>query len=124
MIVFPSDFEGFGLPVAEGMRLGKAVVIGPERATTEVAGGHAFVMADWTADALADAVRAAEAMTDEQRAAARGRGDGVHVGVDDPPDSRDPRGAGQPPGDRVQMSTLRRHASMPSVSHQSGECGR
>ncbi|VXB47342.1 glycosyltransferase [Aeromicrobium sp. 9AM] len=75
MIVFPSDFEGFGLPVAEGMRLGKAVVIGPERATIEVAGGHAFVMKDWTADALADAVRAAEAMTDEQRAAARGRGE-------------------------------------------------
>jgi glycosyltransferase involved in cell wall biosynthesis len=75
MIVFPSDFEGFGLPVAEGMRLGKAVVIGPERATVEVAGGHAFVMDGWTPTALADAVRAAETMSDEQREAARRRGE-------------------------------------------------
>jgi glycosyltransferase involved in cell wall biosynthesis len=75
MIVFPSDFEGFGLPVAEGMRLGKAVVIGPERATTEVAGGHAFVMDGWTPEALVGAVRAAEAMTDQQRKEARQRGE-------------------------------------------------
>lgn len=75
MIVFPSDFEGFGLPVAEGMQLGKAVVIGPERATTEVAGGHAFVMDDWSPDALADAVRAAGSMSEQQRVAARARGE-------------------------------------------------
>jgi glycosyltransferase involved in cell wall biosynthesis len=75
MIVFPTDFEGFGLPVAEGMTLGKAVVIGPERATLEVAGGHAYVMADWTPQALVDAVRAAEQMSDDQRAAARERGE-------------------------------------------------
>lgn len=59
MIVFPSDFEGFGLPVAEGMSLGKPVVIGPDPATVEVSGGHAAVMADWTPRALADAVVAA-----------------------------------------------------------------
>lgn len=75
MIVFPTDFEGFGLPVAEGLRLGKAVVIGPERATLEVAGGHAFVMDGWTPAALVDAVRAAEGMSDEQRTAARERGE-------------------------------------------------
>ena len=75
MIVFPSDFEGFGLPVAEGMRLGKAVVIGPERATTEVAGGHAFIMDGWTPEALVRAVQTAEAMSDQQREAARRRGE-------------------------------------------------
>lgn len=75
MIVFPSDFEGFGLPVAEGLRLGKAVVIGPDRATCEVAGGHAFVMDGWTAEALVAAVRAAEAMTGDQRDDARRRGE-------------------------------------------------
>lgn len=75
MIVFPSDFEGFGLPVAEGLRLGKAVVIGPERATCEVADGHAFVMSGWTPEALVGAVRAAEAMTDQQRESARQRGE-------------------------------------------------
>lgn len=71
MIVFPSDFEGFGLPVVEGMLLGRPVVIGPERATNEIAGGHAFVMADWSPESLADAVEAAGQQTPEQREAAR-----------------------------------------------------
>ena len=56
LVLFPSDFEGFGLPVAEGMRLRIPVVIGPEAATLEVAGGHAVVMADWTPESLAAAV--------------------------------------------------------------------
>jgi glycosyltransferase involved in cell wall biosynthesis len=71
LVVFPSDFEGFGLPVVEGMLLGKPVVLGPEPATTEVAGGHAAVAADWTPAALADAVRRARAMTDAELEAAR-----------------------------------------------------
>ena len=71
MVVFPSDFEGFGLPVVEGMLLGKPVVLGPEPATNEVAGGHAAVAADWTPAALADAVRRAGAMTDADLEAAR-----------------------------------------------------
>ncbi len=71
MIVFPSDFEGFGLPVVEGMLLGKPVVLGPEPATTEVAGGHAAVAADWTPAALADAVRRARSMTAAELEAAR-----------------------------------------------------
>ena len=75
MVVFPSDFEGFGLPVVEAMQMGTTVVIGPERATTEIAGGHAYVMTDWTAEALADAVEAAGRQTPEQREAARRHGD-------------------------------------------------
>ena len=70
-IVFPSDFEGFGLPIVEGMALGKPVVIGPERATMEVAGGHAVVMADWTAEALADAVTTAGRLSSEELELAR-----------------------------------------------------
>ena len=65
-IVFPSDFEGFGLPIVEGMALGKPVVIGPEPASTEVAGGHAVMMADWTADALADAMTAVGHLSRQQ----------------------------------------------------------
>lgn len=71
MIVFPTDFEGFGLPVVEGMLLGAPVVIGPETATLEVAGGHAAVMTDWTPGALADAVQRAAAFDDAHRSAAR-----------------------------------------------------
>jgi len=71
MIVFPSDFEGFGLPVLEGMMLGTPVVIGPEPACLEVSGGHAFVLADWTPAALADAVHAASTADADALEAAR-----------------------------------------------------
>jgi glycosyltransferase involved in cell wall biosynthesis len=56
VVVFPSDFEGFGLPVVEAMRLGIPVVVTPDPALLEVAGGHAFVVDGATADALAGAV--------------------------------------------------------------------
>lgn len=55
-VVFPTSFEGFGLPVVEGMWAQIPVVIGPERATLEIAGGHATVISDWTPEALVDAV--------------------------------------------------------------------
>ena len=86
LIVFPSDFEGFGLPVVEGMTLGKPVVLGPDPATTEVAGGHAAVAADWTPAALADAVRRARAMTEADVNAARAWGATFTLGADDPAD--------------------------------------
>lgn len=71
LILFPSDFEGFGLPVAEGMRLGIPVVIGPEPATQEVAAGHALVMDSWTPAALAEGVRQALTLSPERLEAAR-----------------------------------------------------
>lgn len=71
LILFPSDFEGFGLPVAEGLRLGIPVVIGPEAATQEVADGHAEVMRSWTPEALAEAVRAAHAWGSQKSGEAR-----------------------------------------------------
>lgn len=71
IVLFPSDFEGFGLPVVEGMRLGIPVVIGPEPATREVAGGHAFEMTSWQPAELTRAVREALAASPAQLAAAR-----------------------------------------------------
>lgn len=70
IVVFPTDFEGFGLPVLEGMLVGADVVIGPEPACREVAGGHAVEADAFTAAAIADAVQLAAARTDEQRRAA------------------------------------------------------
>lgn len=71
VVVLPSDLEGFGLPVIEGMALGKPVVIGPDPGAVEVAGGHATVMEGWTAAALAEAVERAAASPPEAIEAAR-----------------------------------------------------
>jgi len=71
MVVFPSSFEGFGLPVVEGMLSGVPVVIGPEPATLEVAAGHASVLADWSPASLAEAVDRASRLDEDQLARAR-----------------------------------------------------
>jgi glycosyltransferase involved in cell wall biosynthesis len=76
LVVLPSDLEGFGLPVVEGMALGKPVVVGPDPGTAEVAAGHASTAADWSPEALADAVRRARALGPDALAAARAHGEG------------------------------------------------
>lgn len=71
LVVFPSDFEGFGLPAVEAMRLGIPLVITPEPALLEVTAGHATVIEGHGPSALADAVTAARRTTPEAVAAAR-----------------------------------------------------
>lgn len=71
MVAFPSSFEGFGLPIVEGMLAGKPVVIGPDPGSLEVAGGHAWVAGDWTAPALAASLVEAAGATQAQIERAR-----------------------------------------------------
>jgi glycosyltransferase involved in cell wall biosynthesis len=59
LIVFPSDFEGFGLPAVEAMRLGIPLVISDDEALIEVTGGNATVVAGTDPASLADAVSGA-----------------------------------------------------------------
>jgi glycosyltransferase involved in cell wall biosynthesis len=71
LIVFPSDFEGFGLPSIEAMRLGIPLVISSDQALLEVTGGNATVAANTDPASLAEAVSAAWATSPEELERAR-----------------------------------------------------
>jgi glycosyltransferase involved in cell wall biosynthesis len=76
VVVFPSDFEGFGLPALEAMALGIPLVISPDAALLEVTGGHGVTLPGVGPHALAQAVVEARRLSprtlDEARKRAAG----------------------------------------------------
>jgi glycosyltransferase involved in cell wall biosynthesis len=71
LVIYPSDFEGYGLPAVEALRLGIPVVVSDDPALAEVTGGHGVTATSIAPEAIAAAVAAALALTPEQIAAGR-----------------------------------------------------
>jgi glycosyltransferase involved in cell wall biosynthesis len=57
-VLFPSLYEGFGLPVLEAMLLGTPVMTSTEGATAEIAGGAAMLVDPYDVAAMAEGIRA------------------------------------------------------------------
>ena len=73
LLVFPSLYEGFGLPIAEAMACGTSIVTSNASSLPEVAGDAALYFDPRDVDAMADAMR--RALTDDTlRAVLRAKG--------------------------------------------------
>jgi glycosyltransferase involved in cell wall biosynthesis len=64
-VLYPSLYEGFGLPVLEAMACGTPVVTSREGSTAEVAGGAAILVDPRDVGSIADGINRAAARRDE-----------------------------------------------------------
>lgn len=67
-LVYPSRYEGFGIPILEAMRAGTPVVTSRGGATEEVAGGAAVLVDPDDPGSIADGLAEADRRRDELRA--------------------------------------------------------
>lgn len=67
-LVYPSRYEGFGIPILEAMRTGTPVVTSRGGATEEVAGGAAVLVDPDDPGSIADGIAEADRRRDELRA--------------------------------------------------------
>jgi glycosyltransferase involved in cell wall biosynthesis len=67
-LVYPSRYEGFGIPILEAMRAGTPVVTSRGGATEEVAGGAAVLVDPEDPGSIADGIAEADRRRDELRA--------------------------------------------------------
>lgn len=65
--LFPSLYEGFGLPVLESMMLGTAVITSTAGSLPEIAGDAAMVVDPYDVDAIARAIRTLDEDDDRRR---------------------------------------------------------
>ncbi len=56
-VVFPSLYEGFGLPILEAMQLGTAVITGNQGANPEVAGESALIVDPYNVNSISRAIK-------------------------------------------------------------------
>ncbi|MBW9064840.1 glycosyltransferase [Rhizobium herbae] len=56
-VVFPSLYEGFGLPILEAMQLGTAVITGSEGANPEIAGDSALIVDPYNVNSISQAMK-------------------------------------------------------------------
>ena len=71
VVLFPSLYEGFGLPVVEGLAHGRPVLCSDATSLPEVGGDAATYFESFAPDAMLDAYRRAIAQADPVRARAR-----------------------------------------------------